>query len=66
MELKTLLTTLFIVVEIVVFFIIIGWINWLMKKYKSSLTSEWLILVALIMAILFIWIMLSFIFYMFF
>jgi len=58
MALKTLITTLFIVAEIVVFFIIIGWINWLMKKYKSSLTSEWLILVALIMAILFIWIML--------
>lgn len=63
MALKTLLVTLFIVIEIIVFFGIVIWINWVMEKYEVEFTELWLILFVLINIILFIWIMLSFIFY---
>lgn len=65
MATKVLLTTLFIVVEIIVFFESIVWINWIMGEYEVELTEVWLMISALIIAVLFIWIMISFILYIF-
>ncbi len=64
MALKALLITLFLVLEILVFFWIVIWIQKLLKKTKSSLTEVGILLVALILAILFIGIFTSFILYL--
>lgn len=63
MALKALLITLFLVLEILVFFWIVIWIQKLLKKTKSSLTEVGILLVALILSILFIGIFTSFILY---
>ena len=63
MALKVLLITLFTVLEILVFFWIVIWIQKLLKKTHSSLTDVGILLSALILAILFIGIFISFILY---
>lgn len=62
---KVLITTLFIVVEILVSFGILVWVNKIMGKYEIEFTEIWLMTSALITVILFIWIMISFILYIF-
>lgn len=66
MALKALLTTLFIVAEIIVFFGAVIWMNYLIKKYEVEFTELWLIFSAMITTVLFIWNTTSFILYMFF
>ena len=66
MALKALLTTLFIVVEIIVFFGMVIWMDYLMKKYEVEFTELWLIFSVMIATVLFIWNTTSFILYMFF